>query len=121
MKGRFEFFGLPTAVPSVQGPLTNLKQSRLSLSAREFLSNKYRLRSKNSEWGPKQRQCHSLYALLYYAFNSWANTVNSTFYEAGTRDSVAQISELRNVPQSFSISISHRVDNQQCRNASGRC
>ena len=38
-------------------------------------------------------------ALLFYAFNSWANTVtvNSIIYELGTRDSVAHISELRNV------------------------
>ena len=116
-EGMICIFGLPSAL----GPLTNLKQNRLSVSAPEYMSIKYRLRLKNSEWDPKQGQCHSLYALLLYAFNSWANTVNSIFYELGTRDSVAQISELRNVPQCFSISISHRVDNQQCRNASGRC
>ena len=96
-EGMICIYGLPSAL----GPLTNLKQNRLSVSAPEYMSIKYRLRLKNSEWDPKQGQCHSLYALLLYAFNSWANTVNSIFYELGTRDSVAQISELRNVPQCF--------------------
>ena len=63
----------------------------------------------------------SLFGLLFYAFNSWAITVNSIIYELGTRDSVAQISALRNIHQGFCTSISHRVDNQQSRSASGRC
>ena len=81
-EGMICIFGLPSAL----GPLTNLKQNRLSVSAPEYMSIKYRLRLKNSEWDPKQGQCHSLYALLLYAFNSWANTVNSIFYELSCPD-----------------------------------